>query len=125
MGQKIAIVTGAGQGIGRAVAIPLAQNGSVPIILDINMDTVSKVVEEINSLNVPAISFNVDVSSVPEIQGMVKKVVYKFGVVDVLANNARILHTTQIEDISEEEWDRMMAVNLKSVFSLSSRCCRI
>jgi 3-oxoacyl-[acyl-carrier protein] reductase len=86
---------------------------------------VSKVVEEINSLNVPAISFNVDVSNVSEIKSMMKKVVDKFGVVDVLANNAEILHTAQIEDISEEEWDRMMAVNLESVFSLSSRCCCI
>jgi NAD(P)-dependent dehydrogenase (short-subunit alcohol dehydrogenase family) len=121
MDQKIAIVTGAGQGIGRAIAIALAQNGSIPVIADINAHTASKVAEEINSLDVPAVSLNVDVSRVPEIENMVKQVVDKFGTVDILVNNAGILHATQIEDITEEEWDRMMAVNLKSVFFASQQ----
>ena len=121
MDQKIAIVTGAGQGIGRAIAIALAQNGSVPVIVDVNGDTASKVAEEINSLDVPAVSLKVDVSKVSEIENMVKQVVDKFGTVDVLVNNAGILHATQIEAITEEEWDRMMAVNLKSVFFASQQ----
>ena len=121
MDQKIAIVTGAGQGIGRSIAIALAQNGSVPVIVDVNGDTASKVAEEINSLDVPAVSLKVDVSKVSEIENMVKQVVDKFGAVDVLVNNAGILHATQIEAITEEEWDRMMAVNLKSVFFASQQ----
>jgi 3-oxoacyl-[acyl-carrier protein] reductase len=121
MDQKIAIVTGAGQGIGRAIAIALAQNGSIPVIADINAHTASQVAEEINSLDVPAVSLKVDVSRVPEIENMVKQVVDKFGTVDILVNNAGILHATQIEDITEEEWDRMMAVNLKSVFFASQQ----
>lgn len=121
MDQKIAIVTGAGQGIGRAIAIALAQNGSVPVIVDVNADNASKVAEEITSLNVPAVSLKADVSQVPEIENMVKQVVDKFGTVDVLVNNAGILHATQIEAITEEEWDRMMAVNLKSVFFASQQ----
>jgi 3-oxoacyl-[acyl-carrier protein] reductase len=121
MDQKIAIVTGAGQGIGRAIAMALAQNGSIPVIVDINADTASKVAEEINSLHVPAVSLKVDVSRVREIENMVRQVVDKFGTVDILVNNAGILHATQIEDITEEEWDRMMAVNLKSVFFASQQ----
>jgi 3-oxoacyl-[acyl-carrier protein] reductase len=114
-------VTGAGQGIGRAVAIALAQNGTIPVIVDVNAKTALKVAAEINSLNVPAVSFKADVSSVAEIENMVRQVVDKFGTVDVLVNNAGILHATQIEDITEEEWDRMMAVNLKSVFFASQQ----
>jgi 3-oxoacyl-[acyl-carrier protein] reductase len=121
MDQKIAIVTGAGQGIGRAVAIALAQNGTIPVIVDVNAKTALKVAAEINSLNVPAVSFKADVSRVAEIENMVRQVVDKFGTVDVLVNNAGILHATQIEDITEEEWDRMMAVNLKSVFFASQQ----
>jgi 3-oxoacyl-[acyl-carrier protein] reductase len=121
MDQKIAVVTGAGQGIGRAVAIALAQNGSIPVIVDVNEKTASKVAGEINSLNVPAVSLKADVSLVAEIENMVRLVVDKFGTVDVLVNNAGILHATQIEDISEVEWDRMMAVNLKSVFFASQQ----
>jgi len=121
MDQKIAIVTGAGQGIGRAVAISLAENGSIPVIVDVNENTALKVAEEINSLNVPAVSLKADVSRVAEIGNMVKQVVDKFGTVDVLVNNAGILHATQIEDITEDEWDRMMAVNLKSVFFASQQ----
>ena len=79
MDQKIAIVTGAGQGIGRAVAISLAENGSIPVIVDVNENTALKVAEEINSLNVPAVSLKADVSRVAEIGNMVKQVVDKFG----------------------------------------------
>lgn len=121
MDQKIAIVTGAGQGIGRAIAIALAQNGSIPVIVDINADTASTVAAEINALNVPAVGLEGDVSRVAEIENMVKQVVDRFGTVDVLVNNAGILHATQIEDITEAEWDRMMAVNLKSVFFVSQQ----
>ena len=55
---------------------------------------------------------------------MVNKVVQKYGTVDILVNNAGIVHNTSIEDIDEEEWDRIMAVNLKSVFFPPSRYCR-
>jgi NAD(P)-dependent dehydrogenase (short-subunit alcohol dehydrogenase family) len=121
MDGKIAIVTGAGQGIGRAIALTLSQKGANLVVSDINSETAAKVAKEIESAGGKAISVMTDVSKVDEIKQLVIKTVQKFGTVDILVNNAGILHSTQIEDITEEEWDRMMAVNLKSVFFTSQQ----
>ena len=118
---KIAIVTGAGQGIGRAIALSLSQKGANLVIADINDVTAAEVVKEIQKAGGKAISVKTDVSKVDEIKRLVNKTVQEFETIDILVNNAGILHLTQIEDIVEEEWDRMMAVNLKSVFFMSQQ----
>jgi len=119
--QRIAIVTGAGQGIGRAIALALARKGTVPVIADVNEKTSKQVTREIEKMGFQTMAVQVDVSNVDAIKGMVNTVVGKFGTVDILVNNAGILHTTPIEDIIEEEWDRMMAINLKGVFFTSQQ----
>ncbi|UCF89932.1 MAG: 3-oxoacyl-ACP reductase FabG [Desulfobacterales bacterium] len=121
MRKKIAIVTGAGQGIGRAIALALAKQGTVPVIADINGETAHKVADELKTMGVPGMSQSVDVSDVEAVTQMVRAVVEKFDTIDILVNNAGILHATPIEDITEQEWDRMMAVNLKSVFFASQQ----
>ncbi len=83
-----------------------------------------KVKKEIEKIGISTILVKTDVSNVDEIKEMVNKVVQKYGTVDILVNNAGIVHNTSIEDIDEEEWDRIMAVNLKSVFFPPSRYCR-
>ena len=118
---KIAIGTGAGQGIGRAIALSLSQKGANLVIADINEFTAAAVAKEIKEAGGKAISIKTDVSRVDEIKQLVIKTIQEFGTIDILVNNAGILHLTQIEDIVEEEWDRMMAVNLKSVFFMSQQ----
>lgn len=118
---KIAIITGAGQGIGRSIALSFASEGAVPVIADINEKKAWEVVDEIKNIGIDTIAVKVDVSKVDQIRELVGRTVEKFGTVDILVNNAGILHGTAIEDITEEEWDRMMDVNLKSVFFASQQ----
>lgn len=120
-GRKVAIITGAGTGIGKAIALSMAQKGIIPVIVDINKDNANKVTEEIASLGIETIGVKADVSNVEQIKEMVEKVIEKFGRIDILVNNAGILHTTSIEDTTEQEWDNMMAINLKSVFFTSQQ----
>jgi 3-oxoacyl-[acyl-carrier protein] reductase len=118
---SIAIVTGAGQGIGKAIALCFAKHGAVPIVVDINEDTSKQVVKEIEQLGIQTIYIKLDVSDVPSIRRMVKTVVQEFGTINILVNNAGIVHGTSIEDITENEWDRMLAVNLKGAFFTSQQ----
>jgi NAD(P)-dependent dehydrogenase (short-subunit alcohol dehydrogenase family) len=113
---KVAIITGAGQGIGREIAITLAQQGAWVSIADIQFGNAQKVAEEITHAGGKALPLQTDVSSVSDIKRMVEQTAQAFGGVDILVNNAGILHKTQIEDITEQEWDTIMAVNLKGVF---------
>lgn len=113
---RTAIITGAGQGIGKAVSILLAKKGALVVIADIHFENAQKVAEEIRNTGGRAIPLKTDVSNVNEIKQMVEETVKEYGRVDILVNNAGILHKTPIEEITEEEWDRIMAVNLKSVF---------
>jgi len=116
---KIAIVTGAGRGIGKAIALDFAEKGALPVVVDINDKTAASVCDEIKKRGIDTIWIKADVSSVADLKNMVKTVIEKYGTVDVLVNNAGIVHTTSIEDITENEWDRIMTVNLKSVFFAS------
>jgi 3-oxoacyl-[acyl-carrier protein] reductase len=113
---KIAIVTGAATGIGKATTVLFAKNGAVPVIADIDISNAKKVRKEIEKIGVSTIAVEVDVSNVDAIKNMVHAVVDQFGTVDILVNNAAVVHDTAIEDIDEKEWDRIMAINLKSVF---------
>lgn len=121
MDGKVAIVTGAGQGIGRAIALSLSEKGANLVIADINGKTASEVVKEIEASGRKAISVQTDVSKVNDIKKLVEMAVQEFSTVDILVNNAGILHTTKVEDITEEEWDRIMGVNLKSMFFMSQQ----
>jgi NAD(P)-dependent dehydrogenase (short-subunit alcohol dehydrogenase family) len=116
---KIAVITGAAQGLGKAIALGFADSGAVPVIVDINSEKAAAVRAEINKKGCDAIEIIADVSNTGELKAMADTVLAKYGTVDVLVNNAGIVHTTPIEDITEAEWDHMMAVNLKSVFFAS------
>ena len=114
---KVAIVTGAGRGIGKAIAIALAREGANIIAIDVDIQTAEKVAKEIKSLGRKALAIQVDVSDSKEVNRMVKLVLKKFKRVDILVNNAAIIKRGSIEDLTEEDWDRVMDVNLKGAFN--------
>jgi 3-oxoacyl-[acyl-carrier protein] reductase len=114
---RVAIVTGAGRGLGKAYSLRLAGEGAKVVVADI-IDT-ADTVEEIKSQDGIAIGLNVDVSSVQDTLRMAEETVAKFGRIDILVNNAAILHGLQhtpFEDIDPQLWDKMMAVNVKGVW---------
>jgi len=116
---KIAIVTGAGRGLGKAIALRLAEEGAIPVVADLDPVTSESVLRELDERGTKTIRVQVDVSKVAQVTSMVDRVIQEFGTIDILVNNAGIVHTTAIEKITEDEWDKLMATNLKSVFFAS------
>ena len=119
--QRVAVVTGAGQGIGRACAERLAEQGLLTVVADVRSSAADEVATELRRRGYASRSLTLDVADVPAITEAVAAVAKEYERVDVLVNNAGILHTTPIADISEMEWDRILAVNLKSAFFLSQQ----
>ncbi len=122
---KISIVTGGAQGLGRAIAIELGRRGSHLIVCDVNLEAAEKVAEEIRALGRKASAIKVDVSVASDIDRMVDYVFKEFGRIDILVNNAGICQVVTIEKMTEEDWDRVMAINLKGVFLCSKAVMRI
>ncbi|MFH0832497.1 MAG: SDR family oxidoreductase [Candidatus Aenigmatarchaeota archaeon] len=116
---KVAIVTGAASGIGRGIAIRFAKEGANVVVADMNLDGAEKVAEEIGSDK--AIAVKTDVSSAKDVDSMVNTAVNKFGKLDILVNNAGIYVQKPFLDTTEQEWDRVLDVNLKSVFLCTKR----
>ncbi len=114
---KIAIITGAGRGIGRAIAMTLAREGASVIISDIDLKSAEETAKEINEQGQKALAFQVDVSDSKDVKQMVDTVIRKLGRIDILVNNAAIIRRGTIEDLSEEDWDQVIAVNLKGAFN--------
>ena len=116
---RTAIVTGAGQGMGKAVALRLAEMGARLAVNDLNPDTSAQTAAELESSGTEALSIPGDVTNAAEVRGMVRCAADRFGPIHILVNNAGILYPTKVIDIPEEEWDRVIAVNLKSTFLCS------
>jgi len=114
---KVALVTGAGRGIGKAIAIALAREGANVMVNDVDLQTAEKVAKEINSMGQQALAIQVDVSDSKEVNRMVQLVIKKFKRVDILVNNAAIIKRGLIEDLKEEDWDRVIDINLKGAFN--------
>lgn len=117
---KVALITGAGSGFGRATAVLFAKEGAKVVVVDINMETAKETANMIKRQGGEAIDVKADVSDVLEGKAMVETAVDRFGKLDILHNNAGIAQVmTPIADIDEHVWDRIMNVNLKSVFLCS------
>ena len=121
--RKVSIITGAGDGIGKSIANIFAAEGATVIVNDINLDKARKAVKEIcknNKINDnKVIALKADVTNSKEVTNMINEVKYRFGTIDILINNAGILLTTKFDNITEEEWDKVIAVNLKGAFICS------
>lgn len=110
---KSAIVTGAGQGIGRAVALRLAAEGADVVVADINAQTAEEVIGRIRALGRRALSCKTDVAELSDIKSMVDRAVTVFGKIDILVNAAGVAQTGRFLDLTEDQWDRVIHTNLK------------
>jgi NAD(P)-dependent dehydrogenase (short-subunit alcohol dehydrogenase family) len=113
---KTAIVTGARRGIGRAIALALAREGSNVVVSDISREDCQKVVDEIEELGRKGLALKCDVSSSAEVEDMVKRTVAEFDRVDILVNNAGIVAFKPFLELTDEEWDKTLNVNLRGQF---------
>lgn len=119
--EKVAIVTGAGQGLGWAIAKRLADDGACLVIADINWERAQEKAALLQRVGKEAMAIKMDVSKANEVAHMVEQVLEKFGRIDILINNAGILGPYfPVEEYPEDLWDQVMAVNLKGTFL----CCR-
>jgi 3-oxoacyl-[acyl-carrier protein] reductase len=114
--QRIAIVTGAGQGIGRAIALGLVREGARVAIADVNEECANTVKDEIEAAGGTALVIRTDVSNEDSVQAMVERALQEFGRVDILVNNAGIFPTSSVEGMSEGDWDRVIGTNLVGAF---------
>jgi NAD(P)-dependent dehydrogenase (short-subunit alcohol dehydrogenase family) len=116
---KVALITGGASGIGRATAALFAQEGAAVAIADINAEQGQAAATEIEALGGKAVFIPCDVTSAEDCCNGVEKAVSLYGRLDILFNNAGIIRRADILSTSEEEWDKVMAVNVKSVFLMS------
>ena len=116
---NIAIVTGAARGIGKAIALRFAREGAVVVVNDLDLEKAQELVREVQSQEKQALAVRADVSNEKEVEEMVSKVYSKFRRIDILVNNAGIIKRGSTENHSYEDWDRVVAVNLRGTYNCS------
>ena len=117
---QVAVVTGAGQGIGRAIALTLAREGAAVVVNDVNFESAKKVADEIKSQGGRAEPVKADISSGEEVNTLVEKTLDNFKKIDLLVNNAGIGKVIPAMELTEALWDSIIDINLKSQFL----CCQ-
>jgi 3-oxoacyl-[acyl-carrier protein] reductase len=113
---KIALVTGAAQGIGRNIALSLANDGADVAICDMNLDAAQITAAEIEAAGRKSLALKANVAASTDVTAMIDKVVEKFGKIDILVNNAGITRDGLIVRMKDEDWDLVLSVNLKGSF---------
>lgn len=121
---KIAIVTGAGQGIGRATAEAMARAGADVVCVDINPATAAETARAVEAAGRRSLAITADLGSLADIDRMVAETVKAFGQIDILVNNAGVTRRAYIMDLTEADWDRIHRVNAKGVFFALQRVAR-
>jgi len=122
---KVALVTGAGQGIGKAISLMFAKEGAAVAVADIKEENAREAVKEIESLGGRAIALKVDVSSSSDAEKMVEDAVTGLGGLHILVNNAGITRDKLLLRMSEEDWDVVLRVNLKGAFNATKAAVRV
>lgn len=118
---RVALVTGAARGIGFEIASRLAEKGATVVLADLNRDGVEQAAVALRQRGFRAEGLAVDVSRVDQIDGLIDEIRRRHGRLDILVNNAGICPNTPIGEITPEEWDLVLGVNLRSVFFLSQK----
>ena len=119
---KVAIVTGAGRGIGEGIARKLAHDGAIVVCADVNQSDATSVA---SSLNPAAIGVRLDVSNAGECDAAVKNIHERFGRLDILVNNAGINRDAMLHKMTDEQWHQVIAVDLSGVFFMTRAASRI
>jgi len=113
---RVGIITGAGQGIGKAIAEALAKEGAAAVVADVDFKNASLVAEGIQKGGGRGLAVKCNVASREEVEAMVKKTVDQFGQVDILVNNAGIIRPAMLLKMTDEQWDQVLNVHLKGSF---------
>lgn len=125
LADKVSLVTGAARGIGKAIALALAKEGCHVVLVDLDEIGVREVAQAIESMGRRALALRVNVASLEEVRRVFSLVQEKFGRLDILVNNAGIIKRGTIENHSDEDWDLVMAVNLRGTYYCSREAARI
>ncbi len=124
LAEKIALVTGAAQGIGKAIALLLARHGADVIVSDINLEKAEETSKEIEGMGRRTLALKVNVADPGDVERMVETIIEKFSRIDILVNNAGITRDRLILRMSVEDWDAVLDVNLKGTFNCTKSVIR-
>ncbi len=122
---QVAVVTGAGRGMGRAVALGLAREGANVVVAEVDRTSADQVVAEVESAGARGVAVTVDIANVQAVRSLFEQAVAAFGTVDILVNNAGIGIAKPLVDYTEEDWDRQLGVNLKGMFFATQEAAKI
>lgn len=122
---KVALITGGGRGIGRDIALLFAQEGADIALCDVNKEIAQSTQQEIEALGRRAASFATDVTAFKQVEEMVNLILDNFKHIDILVNNAGITRDNLLLRMSEDDWDKVLAVNLKGVFNCTKAVSRV
>jgi 3-oxoacyl-[acyl-carrier protein] reductase len=116
---SVALVTGAGQGIGRAIALGFSRRDMRVVVADVRGSNASRVKDEITNTGKKALALEADVSSEPSVTRMIERTLEEFGTIDILVNDAGIYPSSSVGDLTQELWNRVIGTNLTGTFLCS------
>jgi 3-oxoacyl-[acyl-carrier protein] reductase len=122
---KVAVVTGSAQGIGKAIAIKLANAGADVIVVDMDVEGIGQTSKEIESLGVKALGVKCNVADANEVANLVSKIQETFPTIDILVNNAGITRDNLLIRMDEKDWDIVLSVNLKGPFLMTKAISQV
>lgn len=122
---KVAIVTGAAKGIGQGIALALAQEKCNVVVCDIDQANCEQVAGELEKLGVKALAVKCDVAKKTDVENLFKKTIKEFGQLDILVNNAGVYPFVDFDKMTEADWDKIMDINLKSIFLCCSQAIKV
>ena len=122
---KVAIVTGAGRGIGKSIALGLAEHGASVVLCSRTLSELEQVAQEIGAMGRNALPFSIDITQTPQIDDLISETQARFKRIDVLVNNAGAMLVASALEITESDWQMVMDTNVKAAFFLSQRAAQV